>query len=68
VLGWPGAGETVTIRSLADKAGAVKITDVKLLGHKGRLNWKRDLEGLKIDMPSKKPCEHAFALKIMSRV
>jgi alpha-L-fucosidase len=64
VLDWPGAGTTLTIRSLADKPGAVDITDVKLLGHNDRLNWERNQEGLKIQMPSEKPCEHAFVLKI----
>ena len=64
VLDWPGAGTTVTIQSLADKPGAVDITDVKLLGHNGKLSWKRNQVGLKIQMPSKKPCEYAFVFKI----
>jgi alpha-L-fucosidase len=64
VLGWPGDGATVTIRSLADKSGVVDISDVKLLGHRGRLNWEQSREGLEIQMSNKKPCEHAFTLKI----
>ena len=64
VLDWPGAGTTVTIQSLADKPGAIDITDIKLLGHNGKLSWKQNQVGLKIQMPSKKPCEYAFAFKI----
>ena len=65
VLDWPGAGAAVTIRSLADKQGAKDITNVKLLGHKGKLNWQRNQEGLKIQMPPTKPCDYAFAFKIL---
>jgi len=34
VLDWPGAGMTVTTRSLADKPGEIDIANVKLPGNK----------------------------------
>jgi alpha-L-fucosidase len=64
VLGWPEVGRTVTIESLANDKGPQKILSIKLLGYKGRPRWRRHRQGLKIQMPLKKPCEHAFALKI----
>ena len=35
-----------------------------LLGHEGQLEWSRDESGLTVKLPDRKPCEHAFALKI----
>jgi len=42
----------------------VQISKIMLLGHEGPLKWQRDSEGLRIRMPSQKPCEHAVAFKI----
>jgi alpha-L-fucosidase len=53
------------ITSLA--AGAAppgKIAKVELLGYNGALEFKQDAEGLKVKLPAKPPCEHAYALKI----
>ncbi len=61
-LGWP-ADRRLTVRSLATAAG--KISGVTLLGHSGNLPWSQTADGLVITLPEKKPCEHAFALKIM---
>ena len=65
-MGWPDDGKNqILIKSLAvnsrQKTG--DIQHVELLGH-GSLNFTRDDEGLKITLPEKKPCEHAFSLKI----
>jgi alpha-L-fucosidase len=35
-----------------------------LLGHIGKLDWAQTEEGLMVMMPSQKPCEHVFTLKI----
>ncbi|MHC4556137.1 MAG: alpha-L-fucosidase [Planctomycetota bacterium] len=64
LLDWPGSGTTVTIRSLADKLGANDITNVKLLGYNDKLDWQRNQEGLKIQLPSTKPCDYAFTFQI----
>ena len=61
-LGWPKNGKLL-IRSLASDAG--KITAVSLLGHAGALVWKQGGQGLEVSLPAEKPCEHAFALKIL---
>lgn len=66
LLGWPGEKAAV-IKSLATNSPQLagrKITSVSLLGYKGNLDWSQDGEGLKVKMPDKQPCDHAFALKI----
>jgi len=61
---WPG--KQVTIRSLNDQED-VGIESVSMLGVDGELNWELSAEGLTIDTPSEKPCEHAYAFKIRLR-
>jgi alpha-L-fucosidase len=41
-----------------------EIENVELLGHSGKLKWTRDESGLKIELPKKKPCEHAVAFRV----
>lgn len=67
ILAWPG--EQVTVKSLrtASPLWDKEISGVSLLGHKGRLERSRDESGLTIRMPDRKPCKHAFVLKITGR-
>jgi alpha-L-fucosidase len=66
-LGWPEDGQLL-IRSLADTgAGANRISAVRLLGNAGKLEWKQSAEGLQVRLPSKRPCDHAFTLKISGK-
>jgi alpha-L-fucosidase len=60
-LAWPADGK-LRIRLLANDAG--KVTAVSLLGHSGELTWKQTADGLEVALPAKKPCQHAFALRI----
>jgi alpha-L-fucosidase len=63
LLDWPG--ETAVITSLATgKAPSDRIEKIELLGHVGELEFTQDAEALKVKMPSEKPCDYAFALKI----
>ncbi len=61
-LGWP-EDRRLAVRSLAAPAG--KITAVALLGRPGLLTWSQTADGLIVTLPEKKPCEHAFALKVL---
>jgi len=63
-LGWPQ--KPVLIRSMAGKSALVQgdVADVRLLGYSGKLEWSRGDDGLAIQVPSQKPCEHAYAFKI----
>ena len=43
-----------------------EIRGVSLLGSKEAVTWSRDAGGLKVRMPGRKPCDYAYALKIIS--
>jgi alpha-L-fucosidase len=64
-LAWPEDG-ALTIISLAEGSelypGAIE--EVRLLGHDAPLAWRREAGGLAVTLPSEKPCDHAFVLKI----
>ena len=65
LLAWPENGE-VTIQSLGSnlRLFAADIASVELLGAKDPLKWSRTVRGLKVKLPTGKPCNHAYALKI----
>ena len=67
LLGWPGSGVSVDIRSLGKFATSVKFAQVSMLGHDGHLKWKRDAEALHVQMPSKQPCDFVVVLKLELR-
>jgi len=63
-LGWPTDVKLV-IHSLAQAPGVTgRIETVSLLGYPGPLKWTHDAHGLTIEVPDRKPCDHAVALKI----
>ncbi len=66
LLAWPQEGRNVTIKALATDGNAFKkrIEKVELLGHREALQWRHDTDGLSVELPVDKPCEHAFVLKI----
>jgi alpha-L-fucosidase len=57
LMGWP-SGESLV------KSIDVKVHNVELLGHGGKLKWSQDAAGLKVAMPAEKPCDFAVTLKI----
>ena len=71
--GWPG--EELTIKSLASPIVQstgdfyliedADIESIHLLGHEGKLSWNLTSNGLKIKMPSEKPCDYAYTIKIV---
>ena len=64
-LAWPRDGKLL-VKSLAgdsDKADG-RVTDVRLLGYDGKLEWKQTAEGLTVELPEKPPCEYAVTLRI----
>ena len=64
-LGWP-EDDRITIRSLAKPAGANvnNISNVSLLGYKGKLEWKQTPEALVVTLPATKVSPYTAALKI----
>jgi alpha-L-fucosidase len=68
-LDWPEAG-TWTIKTLAEGNTTLltgKVQDVQLLGHSGKLEWKRTRDGLIITAPKDKPCDYAYAFLIKGK-
>ncbi len=65
LLAWPESG-SVTIKALGTDVALYEkpIEKVELLGVAEPLSWQRTGAGLVIDMPTRKPCDHAFALRI----
>ena len=52
----------MVVRSLPKSAGPV--SEVRLLGHDRALEWSQTDAGLVVKLPARKPCEHAYAIKI----
>jgi hypothetical protein len=44
----------------------MKVAHVAMLGFQGKLQWTQAADGLKVEMPPVRPCDHAIALKITS--
>ena len=64
LLGWPGNGETATIRAMNENDFPEMIEDVKLIGYYGKIRWQKTSGGLKLQMPHKKPCDYAYCFKL----
>ena len=63
--GHHGYRRTVVDALGAERAGAMWRSLAGLSGHQGPLEWTQDENGLMIQLPETKPCEHAFAFKIL---
>ena len=70
-LDWPG--EKLLIKSLVSRgttwAGLYpsEIVSITMLGDGRELKWEMTKEGLSIETPKTKPCDHAYAFKIVRR-
>lgn len=62
-MAWPASGE-LAIRTLKQGGPLSAISSVELLGCDQPLAWKQTEEALLVTLPEKKPCEHAYVLKI----
>lgn len=63
LLDWPGTQGLV--QSLGSNSKHTRtVQRVALLGGPANLHWSQDERGLSVEMPSQKPCEHAYVLKI----
>jgi len=63
-LDWPEGGGTVKVESLAAGKIPGEIVSLTLLGHRFALKWEWDVEGLKVRLPDRKPCDYAYVIKI----
>lgn len=67
-LGWPADGK-IAIKTLAAGSSHYprEVGQVELIGASGPLPFSRDAGGLHVTLPSQKPHDHAYALRIKSR-
>ncbi len=63
-MGWPE--DKLIIRSMGrgSSLNAERVAKVTLLGTGQELQWSQESDGLHVEAPSKKPCEHAWTFKI----
>ena len=64
-MGWPDKQAKIAGLALGGPNGAGKISNVELLGYKGKLTWNQDASGLSVDMPADKPSDHAIVMKVI---
>ena len=66
ILDWPEDRKAV-IKSLGTntKTSSGGIADIRMLGHKDKLKWTRNKQGLTVNLPNQKPCNYAFGLEII---
>ena len=67
VMGWPD--KPLHIRAMGKQANnfAGSIASVSLLGANAPVKWSQEQDGLTVEFPADKPCDHAFVLKIEQR-
>lgn len=64
MMGWPEREALVRPLAMSGDLPVGKIRNVELLGFQGKVTWKQDDAGLKVELPSEKPCDYAIALKV----
>jgi alpha-L-fucosidase len=64
VMGWPEKEASIPSLALGGKNSVPAIRNVALLGSSSKLSFKQDESGMKIQLPEKKPSEHAVTFKI----
>lgn len=64
-LDWPADGK-ITIHSLSsdNKYLKKKIKGISMIGSKEKLRWSQTKDGLVVNFPKVRPCEHAFVMRI----
>jgi alpha-L-fucosidase len=70
-LDWPG--DKMVIKSLAPKGSTwaglypSEISSVKMLGDGKELKWEMTGDGLVIETPKTRPCDHAYVIRIVRK-
>jgi alpha-L-fucosidase len=61
LMRWPENNKVVinSVKNTEDK-----VQNVQMLGSKYKLKWSQNENGLTVEMPTKKPCDYAFVLKL----
>ena len=62
-FGWPQDNH-ITIRTLNNMGPIKNIQKVSLLGSPYPIRFHQDKDGLHLELPNEKPCDHAYSFKI----
>ena len=65
IMGWPEKLTLIKALATTSPLSPPKIRSVELLGHKDKVIWTQDEQGLTVVMPEQKPCDYAITLKIV---
>ena len=57
VMGWPEREAVIPTLAEGGKLGVGKIRSVELLGHRGKLKFTQDRQGLRVALPPEKPSD-----------
>ena len=60
-LDWPDEEAAIETLTILDEE---KIVSISMLGVDESLSWEMTADGLRIQCPKKKPCDHAYSFKI----
>jgi alpha-L-fucosidase len=63
-MGWPGASIRVRSVTAGTRLPGGQIHRISMLGSPDALKWHLDDQGLTIQMPKDKPCDHAFSFRL----
>lgn len=64
LLDWPVGSAKIESLKEGVSLWFGRIRSVKMLGINQPLKWKQDVNSLTVQIPDKKPCDHAYVLKI----
>jgi alpha-L-fucosidase len=65
VMGWPEQEVVIEALGTSTQMKPTKVANVELLGHGGRLDFRQGVDALKVKFPAERPCDYAYALKIV---
>ncbi len=63
-LGWPSGSITIHTLNSGSPVAAGAIESIQMLGIEDTLVWSQSADGLVIQMPARRPCDHACTFKI----
>ena len=62
----PDIAEDVVIKSLGKSISPeIQIKYISMLGSEEKITWEQNDGGVKVSVPSKKPCKYAFVYKVV---
>ena len=63
-LDWPADPPRLSVSSLGLDENAGRVAAVSLLGSDAPVSWRQSDEALTVDLPPRRPCEHAWAFRV----